>query len=254
MNCRDFRDIADTYLSDELLVETNHDVLRHLENCGNCREELNLRRLTRTQLRSAIMNDQETTINPIFANKMKHALREQSQQKSWFNWKLLTPVFASLLIGFIWFYSVSNVTNLGSNSLHTLAVKAQDLHEECGLSHAKDWSEDAPKVATETVTLVKSLVSSDTKILEKHDCEFEGKRFSHYILKRGEKVLSVLKTESENKNAANSNSVNSITSEKNTGFQVASFQSKQDTIFVISDLTEAENLSVARKLSDSINV
>jgi hypothetical protein len=254
MNCRDFRDIADTYLSDELLVETNHDVLRHLENCGNCREELNLRRITRTQLRSAIISDEETTINPIFANKMKLALREQSQQTSWLNWKILTPVFATLLIGFVWFYSGTNVANLGSNATHTLAVKAQDLHEECGISHVKEWSEQSPKVSAEAINLVRSLISADTKIIDKHDCEFEGKRFSHYILKRGNKILSVLTTESEYKNATNSNSVDTITSEKNTTFQVASFQNKQNIIFVISDMTEAENLSIARTLSDTINI
>ena len=33
MRCEDFREIADSFLSDELLVETNHEVVRHLEDC-----------------------------------------------------------------------------------------------------------------------------------------------------------------------------------------------------------------------------
>jgi hypothetical protein len=53
MECRRFRDIADSYLSEELLVETNHEVLRHLESCPTCRAELAARRQVRRVLRSA---------------------------------------------------------------------------------------------------------------------------------------------------------------------------------------------------------
>jgi len=38
MLCRDFREIACSFLDDELLVETNHDVIKHAE--GYC--QLNL--------------------------------------------------------------------------------------------------------------------------------------------------------------------------------------------------------------------
>ena len=32
MQCREFRDIADSYLGNELIVETNHEVISHLEH------------------------------------------------------------------------------------------------------------------------------------------------------------------------------------------------------------------------------
>src|SRR5262245_39446825 len=59
MECRRFRDIADSYLSEELLVETNHDVLRHLESCPTCRAELAARRQVRRVLRSAFARAEE---------------------------------------------------------------------------------------------------------------------------------------------------------------------------------------------------
>jgi hypothetical protein len=59
MECRRFRDIADSYLAEELLVETNHEVLRHLETCPVCREELAARRQVRRVLRSAFARAQE---------------------------------------------------------------------------------------------------------------------------------------------------------------------------------------------------
>ncbi|NJM54427.1 MAG: hypothetical protein HC846_14250 [Blastocatellia bacterium] len=54
MNCRDFREIADSYLSDELAVETNHEVFQHLENCAKCRQELSSRREVREKLRFSL--------------------------------------------------------------------------------------------------------------------------------------------------------------------------------------------------------
>ena len=59
MECRRFRDIADSYLAEELLVETNHEVLRHLETCPACRAELAARRGVRRALRSAFANAEE---------------------------------------------------------------------------------------------------------------------------------------------------------------------------------------------------
>jgi hypothetical protein len=40
MECREFCEIADSYLSDELTVESNHDAISHFEKCANCRDEL----------------------------------------------------------------------------------------------------------------------------------------------------------------------------------------------------------------------
>jgi putative zinc finger protein len=48
MNCRDVRELADSFLSEELLTETNHDILRHVESCVSCRNEI----ATRRQLRA----------------------------------------------------------------------------------------------------------------------------------------------------------------------------------------------------------
>ena len=40
MNCRDVREVADSFLCEELLTETNHEILRHLDTCPSCRTEL----------------------------------------------------------------------------------------------------------------------------------------------------------------------------------------------------------------------
>ena len=66
MNCRDFRDIADSYLSDELLTETNHDMIRHMESCSGCRDLIGARREIRSRLKSAVIGASEYQLDANF--------------------------------------------------------------------------------------------------------------------------------------------------------------------------------------------
>src|SRR5215467_9300795 len=78
MQCNDFREIADSYLSDELLIETNHDVLRHLESCGECRAELAARRELRQELRTKFNHARDLQIPEGFSDALKARMREQA--------------------------------------------------------------------------------------------------------------------------------------------------------------------------------
>jgi hypothetical protein len=74
MQCRDFREVADSYLSDELLVETNHDVIAHLETCVDCRRELAARRELRTILRASFTKAEELQMPDEFASRLHNEL------------------------------------------------------------------------------------------------------------------------------------------------------------------------------------
>lgn len=50
MDCRAFKDLLDSFLSDELMVETNHVVLWHAERCATCRAEMEARQRLRALL------------------------------------------------------------------------------------------------------------------------------------------------------------------------------------------------------------
>ncbi len=250
MNCRDFREIADTYLSDELLVETNHEVFQHLENCANCRQELAMRREVREKLRLALKTSPEFQLNSAFVTRLRSNLKDTAfQQNSWFSWKILTPVLASLLIvfGLVFFYQRNQIGYAAE-----ISKKAVNRHENCGLKNVKHWEENAGKVSPEKIAFVKSLQDSETKILDAHDCKFEGKHFIHYVLNHKGKLISVLKIASETTTPANTNAEDSIICEREKGLQMSRFTVGENLVFVISDMSEAENLSIARKLSDNL--
>lgn len=59
--CSKFQFYLDSYLNDELLVETTHDLLMHLENCPNCSEALRKRQRLKDHLKSAVLKDSAPT-------------------------------------------------------------------------------------------------------------------------------------------------------------------------------------------------
>jgi len=81
MQCREFREIADSYLSNELMVETNHGMIAHLEQCADCRQELKARRELRGKLREAFIKAPENQLRPEFVARLSTQLHDYSLGK-----------------------------------------------------------------------------------------------------------------------------------------------------------------------------
>lgn len=107
MQCRDFREVADSYLSDELLVETNHDVIAHLETCADCRRELAARRELRTILRTSFAQAEELQMPDEFASRLHSELRAAATSRAMLlnilprTWMIAAGVMVALTLGAI---------------------------------------------------------------------------------------------------------------------------------------------------------
>ena len=75
MQCRDVRELADSFLSEQLLVETNHELLRHLDTCPDCRADIAGRRALRDGLRAAFARAEGLRPRPEFAAELLATLR-----------------------------------------------------------------------------------------------------------------------------------------------------------------------------------
>lgn len=84
MQCDQFREIADSYIGNELSVESNHAVNSHMEHCPDCRTELAARRQLRTRLREAYVNSAVNRMRPEFPGILSAQLHNYalSQQGS----------------------------------------------------------------------------------------------------------------------------------------------------------------------------
>lgn len=300
MDCQEFREITDSYLSGELLIETNYEFLRHLESCAACREELAACRDLRMRLRSAVKNAPEMQFSNAFASKAQATLRESALRPNvwgkfknggFYNSKLLAIAAVCLLLialfGAVWFINSpsknSVVERNQSNSIDEIARPSSPVtqavhaawqaitnaaigdHQNCALHFRLEekpitLSEAAEKYGRFNKDLDKAIVASLREIykknasdkiefLEAHSCVFQDRRFAHIVLRRREKIISILVTDIENLPGASSQA---ITNQSSEAMSVARFCTAHHAVLVISDLTGQENLAVISALSPAL--
>ena len=275
MECREFREIADTYLHDELLVETNIQVHSHMEHCADCRKEFGRRRELRQKVRLAMNSPKELEIKPYFENRLRAELREYAmQQHGWRKFltvRLMVPAMASLII--VAAIAIGLISNWNSHRIDlanqrsefataytALLNDAAADHQDCALAKQMLWNsmskiESAEKTLY-TEKVIKPLqkqLSGNVEYLYAHDCPYAGRIFTHIILRNNDHIVSILIDKSGKVPAMAQNLGDSILLEKANGLAVAAFQKDDQAFFVISDLAETVNLNVARTISDQWN-
>lgn len=285
MRCEDFRQIADSFLNDELLVETNHEAIRHLETCNDCRKELETLKTFRVKLQNAVINAPDAQIDPAFAARLSSDLRKDFQKENIrsgfrqniFSLKFLAPTAALLFIALtIGIFTLINFkpkeeTTVNINSAQTgeltamwekIADQAIGDHKDCGLRRMELWQKSAGQETAMRADFRKNILDKmDVKfpapvnLLQVHDCYHDGRLFRHAIILVGDKTVSILFTEARlNDKNTDGKPDSKIISKKDSGFQVATFAESDKAVFVISDLPESENLNIARSLSDVVKV
>ncbi len=297
--------MMDSYLGDELLVETNHEVLHHLENCSACRNELAAQREFLTQIRAAVRGAAQMRLNPAFAVRLRNDLRAAALRPSaWAKFK--DAVFANasvfsataaacilfaVALGAIWIYrlpsdesavvqpnqkgeTIERTRPTESPAFQAVEIARRETadaavgdHKNCAVHFrlAEDpitlneaakkygrFNKDLDKVVAASVRAFSAKNISDKtfdkiEFLEAHSCVFQGRRFAHVVLRRGEKIISVLVT--QNSSGENDEAISSQTDEN---LQVAEFGAARQAVFVVSDLTNEENQAIARVISPAV--
>jgi hypothetical protein len=263
MNCKDFREVADSYLSDELLTETNHEMIRHMEACADCRGVIAARREIRVRLKTAVLKSDVYQIDGNFDHNLMTRLRyeqEQTGRRSWFGIRSLAFAVGLLIVGVLAFSVLSNLDGV-SGSDHLVAGFSEDSllniasgdHQYCAVEYGL---EEAPVAINEGdpeyVGLEKVVGSSipeklkDHKLVEAHSCKFKDIRFAHFVLKGANDTLSVLVTPSRSAGPKNSMTISDNSSR---AYRISSFEVGTNAVFVLSNLNESDN----RKAAEAIN-
>ncbi len=301
--------MMDSYLSDELLVETNHEVLHHLENCPACRNELAARRALLAQMRLAVKGAKDAQLNPAFARRLENHLRETALRPPVWA-KLKSEIFANssvfaattaacllffVAFGAVWFFRSSPTENASINqqnptnktvevprptdspvsqavqiALRETMHAAVGDHKNCAvhfrlteepitLTEASKKYGRFNKDLDKTVIASLNAVSAEKvagkpvgviEFLEAHSCVFQGRRFAHVILRRGEKIISVLVNDSD----SSGESEETISSQTDENLRVAAFGAAHHAVFVVSDLSETDNLRIAEMLVPAVRL
>jgi len=253
VTCREARELADPFLSDQLLVETTNEIVRHLETCPACRAEFEARRRLRARLRSAVDAAPALAARPEFVASLTARLRpaEATQditRRAWLKTWMAAAAAAVVAVGGGLFAR----DEIRRRRLAVLAAGAAGDHQNCAikfnLAEQPIPLEDAarrydPAYATlATMTLPSGVVA-----LARHSCVFEGRRFGHVVFKHSDHVVSLLVTIGEGEASAAPALVPT-----NSALRVAAFDIGTHAVFVVSDLPDHDTLAVAQSLVEPV--
>ena len=260
--CENIHGYIDAYLSNELLVETTHEVLKHLEHCSNCGQSLDSRQRVKDSLRRAVKLQ---LAPPGLETKIRARLREQSTASrfSWLStpWAAAALCAALLIVGGITAIQVRNQ----SAAAKLLALGAAD-HIGCAIANHQsptppDFAAviDPQRMGPSYGRLAPAISSklAEFKFVDGHRCKVGGRIYPHLILERNGTLLSVSLLEKQPGetfprgilNGAKKLDGIGIYQGRQESYSVAGFETAKHMIFVSSAFGDEENLALARKIA-----
>ena len=200
MNCRDVREVADSFLCEELLTETNHEILRHLETCPSCRSEIEARRRLRGALRTAFNRAPELQPSAGFADRLRDQLHQASVDRPhpWtFSGRWLALAASLVLAAGV---TAAIVLNRSPAPAESLARDAIGDHRNCALKYRLARTpvplEEAAQRFDSAYRVLLSAPPDDiptpagpARVVERHSCAYGTHRFGHVILRYRGRVV-----------------------------------------------------------------
>jgi hypothetical protein len=263
MNCRDFRDVADSFLSDELLTETNHEVLQHLDTCPSCRAEIAVRRQLRGSLRAAFDRAPELQPRSDFAERLRHQVRVAAVDAR--RNKPLSRRWLMLAAGVVLAVGVSGAIFMthSKGPVDAIARDAIGDHWNCALKNRKvrtpvpleEAAQRFDSVYRVLLTAPPDEISTPNgpaRVVDRHSCAFGTRRFGHVILQYRQHVVSLLVTTDDERSEGVTLPPDldpHLHGEPVNGLSVASIRGARHAILLVSDLEGRELTQLSTTVS-----
>jgi anti-sigma factor RsiW len=253
MDCRTVREVADSFLSEELLVETNHEVIRHLATCAACRAELGARDEIRRRVRRAFERAAELDVRPDFVAELTKSLKppasgvsRRSVLRSW--WTAAAGVLLAVGGGAMAVRQVRSRSRLAA-----LAVMAAGDHQNCAIKFnlserpipLAEAARQYGKPYAELASLEIPPLVPVPEMLDRHSCVYSGQRFAHVVMRYRGAVTSLLVTRGD---APAEPQVES----RRGSTMVASLPAGEFVAFVVADLASDDVLRIARAIAPAL--
>jgi anti-sigma factor RsiW len=267
MECRDVRELADSFLAEELLTETNHEILRHVETCPVCRADLAARRALRDQVRQAFQGAHDLDPNPEFMTQLRTRLQDTAQQglarrglrfQGW--WALAATVLLAVALGLAyrgrdWISATGALARAAVGDHRNCALQFRLAEKPISLEEAAQRYGAAYRVlenlpATDITTAV-----GPAHVLDRHSCVYGGRRFAHIVFEyRGERVsLLVTAVEGSAPLALPGEALPHVTSAgRIDNMPVVSFRASRQMVFFAGDVAQGDLMKLADAVAEPL--
>lgn len=269
MECREIRDLAEAYVSEQVLVETAQAIVSHLDRCQRCHAEVEGLRRLRASVRAAYVGSRDLSPTPAFVGALHSRLRTEAmgahQVSLWRHRWLAVAATVVLMIG-----GGFGFRGLGVSGFTAILQAAVGDHRYClvtfrlterpiELEKAARLYNDPVDRSLESVRPASDQLSGGPlRILERHSCVYHGRRFAHIVVRYKGALTSFVVTPDDRllrhlpgASAPSDGSI--VTLPPVDGFQVAAFRGPQHVVFVISTLADDDVREVARSMAGSIS-
>jgi hypothetical protein len=260
MQCRDARELLDSFIGEELLVETNHDLLRHLATCPDCTAELESRRRIRSGLKEAFSRSADLQTRPDFANRLTIQLRTGSQPAARQVWQpRWLAIAASLLVivgagTYLLRTRISEVTRLAAGDHQNCAVKFALQEKPISLKEASERYDAAYGQLVTTPPDTVRTAAGMLRIADRHSCLFGGRRFGHVVFRLNDHLVSILMTKDELAGTASKDDVRQLSwLPRMNGLGMASLHTTGHVLYIVSDLQDSDFRAVAQALAQPMS-
>ncbi len=260
MECREVRPLIEAFVSEQLLVETTQAIVTHLERCPGCRAEVDGLRRMRTALRSGVETSADLSPRPEFLSILAARLQTEALRRrpAWRQRRAWMAIAASLIVVL---GSAVALREWSASTLEALLHAAVGDHRFCALTFKLAEPPIPLAEAAQRFGGVHALLAAvepDTttlsggplRVLERHSCVFESRRFVHIVLHYKDEPISVLVPTDRDQLSSDLWGVGPPTDGTtavtvNEGFHVASFRSARHVVFVVSSLNDHDLQEVA---------
>jgi hypothetical protein len=269
--CERTRKYLDSYITNELLVETNHEVLRHLENCPECSADAEARQQLRARLKSAVKAQFVPTELPaLVRERIRVEESRNSGGWSWMRWPLAAAASVALCTVLYVEYRPERLPAIAdrpaqntyiqkiSATMATVLKVGLGDHLHCSVFRKKSAS--VPAVAEMEKELgpeyqgllpaIRAAAPEGYKVILAHHCSYLKRNYVHLTLEKDGRLLSLViarKQDGESfTNLTPASDHGTPIYQSNAGrYQVAAFDAGHFFAYVISDLKSNSNLQVA---------
>jgi anti-sigma factor RsiW len=260
MECRDVREMADSFLGEELLTETNHEILRHLDTCPVCRADLAARRALRAAVQRSFHNARELDPSPEFMAHLRTTLedaargvpaRRRLRFHGW--WALAATVLLALAFGVAyrgrdWITATGALARAAVGDHRNCALQFRLAEKPISLEEAAQRYDAAYRVLEDLPPIDLMTTVGPAHVLERHSCVYGGRRFAHVVLQyRGVHVsLLVTSADGSAQPALPGEALPHVTSPSRVDdMSVVSFRTPRHVVFFVGDVAQPDLVKLA---------
>ena len=266
--CGKMRRYLDSYVSNELLVETNHEVLRHIESCPACAAEVKMLTQLRGRVKSAV---EAQTVPPELQVRIRERIRGR-QSTGWLaaDWTRWFAVAAATLLvcAAVWWRSAGEklpaltdgpaqgayIQRVSASLSAVLKVGLGD-HIHCAIFRKYPKNPPTPQEMEGKLgpsyqgllPVVNAAAPAGYRVIMAHQCSYSGRKFVHLTLENNGDLLSLVIARKEPGDSleglspATEASGVSIYQSAAGRYQVAGFAAGDFLAYVVSDLRGKAN-------------